>query len=612
MSGKIPQSFIDELLNRVDIVEIIDARVELKRAGNNYKGLCPFHKEKTPSFSVNQDKQFYYCFGCGAGGNAIGFLMEHDRLDFPATVEMLARNAGLEVPREESSGAAQRQARTEPLYAALERCSDWYRGQLRSHAQASRAIDYLKGRSLTGAIAKRFGIGYAPPGWDNLLKAHANDKAGSTLLSQAGMLVQKEDKGYYDRFRDRIMFPIRDARGRYIAFGGRVLGDDIPKYLNSPETPVFSKGRELYGLYEARQANRKLDRLMIVEGYMDVVVLAQHGIDYAAATLGTAVGKAHLERVFRHTPQVIFCFDGDNAGRAAAKRALEATMPLMEDGRQASFLFLDEGEDPDSLVRKIGKEAFESQLDASQSIADFLFENMGSGIDLGSFDGRARLSTRCLPLIRQAPDGVFKHLLMQELARLTGLDSATMDGIAAEPLAEEEQPPLAEAPPEQNADAETEPDLAPVQRAPQRELVEKTPIRAALATLLLYPNLAELAPNIEELRGPSSIEGELLLEMLGKLQREPDTRTHVLIGSWLNTEKHDYATQLLGFEDLLEDETKAREEFVGAIERIRRSIKRQELEQEWRELSSLRTLTAEQKARYKAVLAAIQASSQFR
>ncbi len=614
MSGKIPQSFIDELLNRVDIVEVVDARVELKRAGRNHKGLCPFHKEKTPSFSVNADKQFYYCFGCGAGGNAIGFLMEHDRLDFPAAVEQLARSAGLEVPREDAGRDQQRRERSEPIYTVLQQCSQWYQQQLRSHSQAQRAVRYLKGRGLTGQIAKQFGIGYAPPGWDKLLKAQAQTEAQKKLLYDAGMLVERDDKGFYDRFRDRIMFPIRDIRGRFIAFGGRVLGEDTPKYLNSPETPVFSKGRELYGLYEARQANRHLARLVIVEGYMDVVALAQHGINYAAATLGTAIGKAHLERVFRHTAWVVFCFDGDKAGRSAARRALETTMALMNDGRQASFLFLDEGEDPDSLVRKIGREAFEHQLDASQPIADFLFESLSAGIDLGRTDGRSRFSNLCLPLIRQAPDGVFKELLMQELARLTGLDRQTMAGIASrkEPMATESPAPVTAVeptPPATHAADRSQPDPGPVLRPAQRQLVEKTPLRAALATLLLYPGLASIAPEPDELRGLDSTEARLLVEMLELLRREPDTRTHTLVGSWLNTDKHDFATQLLGFEDLLDDENKAREEFTGALKRIRRDIERQALEQEWLDLSRLRSMSAEQKLRYKEVLAALQASN---
>jgi DNA primase len=331
------------------------------------------------------------------------------------------------------------------------------------------------------------------------------------------------------------------------------------------------------------------------------------------------VGKPHLERIFRHTAWVIFCFDGDKAGRAAANRALDATMPLMADGRQASFLFLDEGEDPDSLVRKIGKSAFEQQLDGSQSIADFLFESRAKGIDLGSFDGRARLSTLCLPLIRQAPDGVFKQLMMQELARLTGLDGQTMDDIVREQQAKEQAAAAAAAaqaaPPEppssQEQGANPEQTPRPMERSVQRQLVEKTPIRAALATLMLYPGLAAIAPEPSALQGIQSIEGELLLEMLGILKREPDTKTATLIGSWLNTDKHQHATQLLGFEDLLEDENKAREEFIGALKRIQRDIERQSLELEWLELSRHTRLSDEQKARYKAVLAALQENSRY-
>jgi DNA primase len=538
--------------------------------------------------------------------------MEHDRLEFPAAVEQLAHNAGLEVPREDGGRDQQRRARSEPIYAALDDCNRWYQQQLRRHSQARRAVDYLKGRGLTGHIARQFGIGYAPPGWDNLIKALARTEAQKALLNEAGMLVARDDKGYYDRFRDRIMFPIHDIRGRIIAFGGRVLGDDTPKYLNSPETPVFSKSRELYGLYEARRANRELARLVIVEGYMDVVALAQHGIDYAAATLGTAVGKAHLERIFRHTPWVIFCFDGDKAGRSAARRALEATMPLMSDGRQASFLFLDEGEDPDSTVRKIGKQAFERQFEASQPIADFLFESFSAGIDLGRTDGRSRFSNLCLPLIRQAPEGVFKELLTQELARLTGLDRETMAGIASrqEPVAREPGPAPAVAPTPLPPAPGAQPAIpGPVLRQAQRQLVEKTPLRAALATLLLYPGLASLAPEPDELRGLDSIEAQLLVEMLDLLRREPDTRTHTLVGSWLNTDKHDLATALLGFEDLLEDEDKAREEFAGALKRIRRDMERRALEQEWLELSRCGSMSAEQKMRYKEVLAALQANN---
>lgn len=632
MPGKIPQAFIDELLNRVDIVEVIDSRMELKRGGRNYKGLCPFHKEKTPSFSVNPDKQFYYCFGCGAGGNAIGFVMEHDRQSFPEAVENLAKLAGLEVPREDNGRPDPREA-LNPIYDVLTQCDNFYQQQLRKHPSAPLAVKYLKGRGLTGKTAKTFGIGLAPAGWDNLLKALGGDDKQNELLATAGMLIAKENKSYYDRFRDRIMFPIRDVRGRVIAFGGRVMGDDTPKYLNSPETPAFNKSRELYGLYESRMANRQLDQLVIVEGYMDVVALAQAGISYAAATLGTAVGKAHLERVFRYTPKVIFCFDGDNAGRAAARRALEATMPLMLDGRQANFLFLEEGEDPDSLVSKIGKDAFEEELARGQSIADYLFETLSAGLDLGSLDGRARLSKLALPLIQKAPEGIFKKLLVQELAKVTGLDVATMGELAVDPTIETtptpaapaEAPPIEEAPPMESMPMDgpadgpppTEDDYhfeeppafeedglgeAPEHTQPperlEKRLVEKDPIRAALALLLFHPALAPALENWDDLRTIGTIEGELLVEMLDLLQIEPDATTYHLVGRWVGTHKDRYARQLLSYENFLTEE-EARVEFLHAVQRIRALESRKALEQELAQLTSAppSSLTGDQKHR---------------
>ena len=368
MAGRIPQAFLDDLLDRVDIVEVIDRRVKLKKSGKNYSACCPFHEERTPSFSVNPDKQFYYCFGCGAGGNALTFLMEYENLEFPQAVENLASNAGMTIPREPSSSghnAAQQEASTKPLYALMERVSSFYQQQLRNHPQAHGAINYLKARGLSGEIAKQFSLGFAPPGWDSLHSGLGGGNELRELLIKTGMLVKNENGKVYDRFRDRVVFPIHDRRGRVIAFGGRVLGDDKPKYLNSPETEIFHKGRELYGLYQARQNTRKLDRILVVEGYMDVIALAQHGIAYATATLGTATSNTHLERVYRLCPEVIFCFDGDEAGRKAAARALEAALPCMEDGRQAKFLFLPEGQDPDDVVRGGGQDHFEALLSHS-------------------------------------------------------------------------------------------------------------------------------------------------------------------------------------------------------------------------------------------------------
>ncbi|MGI9332153.1 MAG: DNA primase, partial [Gammaproteobacteria bacterium] len=319
--GRIPQAFIDDLIGRIDIVEVIDQRVPLKKAGRELKACCPFHEEKTPSFTVSPAKQFYHCFGCGAHGTALGFLMDYARLDFVEAVEELARRAGVEVPREGAS--SQTETQTAPLYDILERANAFYRRQLREHAQAPRAVDYLKRRGVSGEIARDFAVGFAPPGWDNALRALGKDEQTLEALQLAGLVTAREGGGDYDRLRDRIVFPIRDRRGRTVGFGGRVLGDDTPKYLNSPETPVFHKGRELYGLYEARRQRGALERLLVVEGYMDVVALAQSGIRNAVATLGTAATPEQIEQMFKAAADVVFCFDGDAAGRRAAWRALE-------------------------------------------------------------------------------------------------------------------------------------------------------------------------------------------------------------------------------------------------------------------------------------------------
>ncbi|WP_261843774.1 DNA primase [Aliamphritea ceti] len=431
MAGKIPQSFIDDLLARINVLDIVESRVKLKRTGKNYSGLCPFHNEKSPSFTVNNEKQFYYCFGCGAGGNALGFIMEHDRLSFPEAVEELAKLAGVEVPRDESRVDHQRELRRKDIFALLEEASSFYQEQLKQHSQKAKAVEYLKGRGLTGKIAALFGIGYAPPGWDNLLKKLSQTEADKPRLEQAGMLIHKEESDrYYDRFRDRIMFPIKDMRGRVIAFGGRVLGDEKPKYLNSPETETFHKGRELYGLYEARKFNQHLNKLIIVEGYMDVVGLAQYGISYAVATLGTATSAQHLERLFKMVDEVIFCFDGDQAGRKAASRALETTLPVISDGKQARFLFLPEGEDPDSLVRQEGTEKFEKRLTEALPLSDFFFRTLGEDADLNSLDGRASFSNQALPMIQLMQPSILQQMMQDKISELTGLSFEQLNSIS--------------------------------------------------------------------------------------------------------------------------------------------------------------------------------------
>ncbi|MEM9623641.1 MAG: DNA primase [Pseudomonadota bacterium] len=415
MPGRIPQSFINDLLDRVDIVDVVDARVKLKKTGKNYSGLCPFHDEKTPSFTVSPDKQFFHCFGCQESGTALTFIMQYERLEFVEAVELLARQLGLEVPREK--GGRERPQVDPDLYAVLGQAEQYYRRSLR---QSDEAIAYLKSRGMSGEIARDFGIGYAPEGWQNLSENLGPVKTEQLL--DTGLSIKNEKGRVYDRFRQRIMFPIRDTRGRVIGFGGRAMAKDEqgPKYLNSPETQVFHKSQELYGLYEARRALRHIDRLIVVEGYMDVVALAQHGFANAVATLGTATGEAHFHKLYRITDEVICCFDGDQAGRQAAWRALDAALPTLNEHRQLKFVFLPDGEDPDSLVRQKGQDAFQQFLDNASPGLELLFARQAEGLDLQTLDGQAKLAGLLNPYISKVPDGLLKDLLLQRLADLTG------------------------------------------------------------------------------------------------------------------------------------------------------------------------------------------------
>ncbi len=583
MAGRIPQAFLDDLLDRVDIVDVIDRRVKLKKTGKNYSARCPFHEERSPSFSVNPDKQFYYCFGCGAGGNALTFLMEYENLDFPQAVDALAGSAGMEVPREPSRGGrdpAQREESNKPLYAIMEKAALFYRQQLRSHPQAQRAVKYLKARGLSGEIAQQFGMGFAPPGWDSLHTALGGGDALRDLLIKAGMLVKNENGRVYDRFRDRVMFPIRDRRGRVIAFGGRVLGDDKPKYLNSPETEIFHKGRELYGLYEARQATRKLERIVVVEGYMDVIALAQHGISYATATLGTATSEVHLDRVYRLCPEVVFCFDGDEAGRKAAFRALEAALPCLEDGRQARFLFLPEGQDPDDAVRAGGQTLFEEMLGKAVPLETFLFDAVAQGLDLNSLDGRARMSKQALPHIRRLPEGVYRQLMFQALAERTGLELSSLMLLETPPP---EPPPrgLTDYGPESDYD-ELPPDYDEPQGSdehpvPRREqhFKHQVPARgysnlaqAAIALLLHQPSIASLV-NAELLEDIVGEDGQLLRELLELLHRRPESSTAMLLGHWYGTDEGKLLNRLAGQERLI-PATGIEHEFMDTIHALAR------------------------------------------
>jgi len=555
MAGLIPQQFIDDLIDRTDIIEIIDGRVALRKSGQNYSGLCPFHNEKSPSFTVSQTKQFYHCFGCGAHGNAIGFLMEFDRMEFPQAVESLARQAGVEVPVERNANP-EKKKQQDSLYDQLEKAQQHFSQQLRQHPSKDRAVNYLKGRQLTGEIAKTFGIGYAPPGWENLREALTTSDKDEQQLIEAGLLIKREDRdGCYDRFRDRIMFPIRDNRGRTIAFGGRVLGDDKPKYLNSPESPVFHKGNELYGLYEAKQACNRLSRFLIVEGYMDVVALAQHNIHYAVATLGTSTSDAHLSKLFRMVSEIVICFDGDDAGRKAAGRALDTALPVLEDGRQVRFLFLPEGEDPDSLVHKEGNDAFTARLDKAMTLTDYLFATVSEGLDPSSLDGKARMSKLALEKMHPMPRGMLYELMIQQLSEMTGLSTDSLKESAAKvsapkpatnttPTTQPEysadyQPQestegydnYADLPDYKN-DYQSDFDQAPPPTSSQdgrpRSRVTE-PADKAAALLLHHPELANCVEDIDALRNINSPGMPQLIELLEFLKDHPQSNTAAIL-----------------------------------------------------------------------------------
>ena len=586
MAGLIPQSFIDDLLNRTDIVDVVSSRIQLKKTGKNYSACCPFHKEKTPSLTVSPDKQFYYCFGCGAGGNALGFVMDHDQLEFPQAIEELAKRAGMDVPREESGrGHKPRQPVDSPLYPLLNAAAEHYRQALKSHPQRKYAVEYLKGRGLTGEIARDFGLGFAPPGWDNLLKQLGGDALQQKVMIDAGLLIENAENGRrYDRFRDRIMFPIRDSRGRVIAFGGRVLGDDKPKYLNSPETPVFHKGQELYGLYEARKHNRDLDEIMVVEGYMDVIALAQQGLRNAVATLGTATSEEHLKRLFRIVPSVLFCFDGDAAGRNAAWRALESTLSSLQDGRRARFLFLPDGEDPDTLVRAEGTDAFRARINQhAQPLADYFFQQLSEEADPRSLEGKAHLVTLAAPLIDKIPGNNLRALMRQRLSEITGLSGEALSQVASSPRSPAPSPaspaPGSDypdygdipdsayydslpdvggyeqpAPPQQQYyersneggkgnwkkdggkwNKKGKGDFAP--RAPRTAVSVESPHLIALRTLLHHPQLAQKVEDVSHFADEDDTYAQLLVALVGALQKTPNLRSLQLIARWHGTEQ---------------------------------------------------------------------------
>ena len=570
MAGRIPEKFIDELLTRIDIVDVIDARVPLRKAGKDYKACCPFHEEKTPSFTVSQDKQFYHCFGCGVHGSAIGFLMEYEHMSFPEAVEDLAARAGVSVVREQQGGATTPSIAKDELAILsdlLQQADRYYRRQLREHPAAQSAVDYLKGRGLSGTIAADFGLGFAPDGWDSLLRAIGTDDASQEAMVTAGLAVKKDKGGFYDRFRQRIMFPIHDYRGRLIGFGGRVLGKGEPKYLNSPETPLFHKGRELYGLYRARDALRRERRALVVEGYMDVVALAQFGIDYAVATLGTATTRDHLERLFRFTPEVVFCFDGDRAGREAAWRALENALPVMTEGRQASFLFLPDGEDPDSLVRKEGSVGFSARVAQGRSLPDYLFQTLGEQVDLSRLDGRARLVELARPLLSSLPAGILRQLMVNRLAEITHLAAENLSALMVP--AEGARRPLTETPLR-----------GPVRRPAVAQRSAKgvpTLMQTAVALLLLHPHLAQQVPEFAILPGQTIRGGGFLADLVALLRARPELKTGFIIEHYRDSEYQPHLAKLAAWQHPMQQQD-VDAEFQDLFQQLRRQINKQQTE----------------------------------
>ncbi len=539
MSGRIPQHFIDELIARTDIAEVIGARVRLQKAGHEFKARCPFHEEKTPSFTVSPAKQFYHCFGCGMHGTALGFLMEFEGLGFVEAIEELAGQVGMQIPREEGDDRVRPRAET---YATLGEAAAFYSQNLKN---SDTAVDYLKKRGLSGETARQFAIGYAPDSWDGLDRSVGAEAAARKNLIDTGMIKPRQGgDGCYDMFRDRIMFPIRDTRGRVIAFGGRSLGDGEPKYLNSPESPLFHKGRELYGLYEARQALRDISTLLVVEGYMDVAGLAQHGIHNAVATLGTACTEAHLDRLFRISENVVFCFDGDRAGRKAAWRALENALSSMREGRRIDFLFLPDGQDPDSLVMAEGADQFRQRMSEAEPLSEYLVRHLSAQTDLDHVDGRARFVELARPVIDRLPDGVYREMLVDRIGQAVRMETPRLRGL-----------------------------LGGTKRAapkPQRRVRHRIStgrgnlVRQAITLIMHYPQIAAQVDAPAELHQVDQPGIEVLSRLLGELQESPKLSTAAILERWRDDKVGTHLASLAAGEPLVEEE--------GAVDELSNSL----------------------------------------
>ena len=570
MAGRIPQSFIDDLTARADIVELIGSRVELKKAGREYRACCPFHNEKTPSFWVSPQKQFYHCFGCGAHGTALGFLMEYDKLSFPEAIEELASRLGLEVPREAGGVSAQDSAgSTQPLYDMNLRVAKHYASVLPGDG---RAKDYARRRGLTLETIEKFMIGFAPNSWNELLKRFGSTESDRKVLFDCGLVIERERTDsrtldrYYDRFRDRLMFPIRDSRGRVLAFGGRIIDQGEPKYLNSPETMLFHKGRELYGLYEVRQSRTSLKRLMVVEGYMDVARLHQAGVNYAVATLGTATTPEHLRRIFKLVGEVVFCFDGDRAGRAAAWRALGNALPEAREGRQIRFLFLPEGHDPDTLVGEEGREAFEKRIDGALPLSEYLASALAEQADLTHADGRAQFAELARPLVSKVAPGVYRDLLIDRLASSIKLSPARLNQLwfneATGPQGEHARGPAEPAPTS----------LAARRMAgrPRDGGGNKGIVTKAVKLVVHFPSIAARisGAQLTQLEINEDAGSRFLFDLLDQLQQDPAAHTAQLLERWRGRPEVTRMQALAAEELLGHDEGSATLELVAAIEKL--------------------------------------------
>lgn len=529
MAGKIPRNFIDDLLARTDIVELIDSKVGLKKAGKDYQACCPFHNEKSPSFTVSQDKQFYHCFGCGANGNAISFVMEYDKLEFVDAIEELASLLNLDVPREKGTSSAPERtaAQKRSDYDLMLHTARFYQHQLKHHSNSAAVIDYVKGRGLSGETVKKFMIGYAPSEWEALCQQLGRTKEQKEQLVELKLASEKTPGRQFDFFRDRLMFPIRDKRGRVIAFGGRVMqADQGPKYLNSPETRIFHKGFELYGLYEAKQAHKKLEHVLIVEGYMDVVALAEQGIEYAVAALGTATTSEHMHTLFRTTDKVICCYDGDRAGRDAAWRALENALPYLNDGKALHFVFLPDGEDPDSLVQQEGKTQFEQRLSQADDFTKVLFNKLSQEVDLTLDSGKAKLLSAALPLIEKIPSEFYQENILEQLGRLIGRTREQLNSRLKTPKQ---------------------------QHAVERKF-KITPMRQAIGILIQHPQLAKSVPHLPELAQMNIAGIGLLLRLQERALQKDNANTAVLLESFRDSDDYEPLVKLATWQHQISDE----------------------------------------------------------